>query len=59
MRPSRPGIWLGTMLTRKLPMLERVALDNKMTRIVWAQMARGGVCQSPTVAAKVGLRSCS
>ncbi|WP_170121794.1 hypothetical protein [Pararhodobacter aggregans] len=47
------------MLTRKLPMLERVALDNKMTRIVWAQMARGGVCQSPTVAAKVGLRSCS
>lgn len=36
---------------RKPPMLVRVALANKMARIVWALMARGGVYQSPTVAA--------
>ena len=31
--------------------LVRVALANKMARIVWALMARGGVYQSPAVAA--------
>jgi hypothetical protein len=40
---ARPGTWLGGMLTRKPPMLVRVALVNKMARIVWALMARGGV----------------
>lgn len=39
------------MLSRKPPMLVRVALANKMARIVWALMARGGVYQSPAVAA--------
>ena len=48
---ARPGTWLGGMLTRKPPMLVRVALANKMARIVWALMARGGVYQSPAVAA--------
>lgn len=48
---ARPGTWLGEMLTRKPPMLVRVALANKMARIVWALMARGGVYQSPTAAA--------
>lgn len=47
---ARPGTWLGGMLTRKPPMLVRVALANKMARIVWALMARGGVYQSPTAA---------
>ena len=48
---ARPGTWLGAMLTRKPPMLVRVALANKMARIVWALMARGGVYQSPATAA--------
>ena len=48
---ARPGTWLGGMLTRKPPMLVRVALANKMARIVWALMARGGVYQSPAAAA--------
>lgn len=33
---ARPGTWLGGILTRKPPMLVRVALANKMARIVWA-----------------------
>lgn len=37
---ARPGIWLGSMLTHKPPMLVRVALANKMVWIVWALMAR-------------------
>jgi transposase len=48
---ARPGTWLGGMLTRKPPMLVRVALANKMARIVWALMARGGVYRAPALAA--------
>jgi transposase len=48
---ARPGTWLGGMLSRKPPMLVRVALANKMARIVWALMVRGGVYQSPAAAA--------
>ena len=48
---ARSGTWLGWMLTHKPPMLVRVALANKMARIVWALMARGGVYQSPAAAA--------
>ncbi|GGB31637.1 MULTISPECIES: IS110 family transposase [Alphaproteobacteria] len=48
---ARPGTWLAGMLLRKPPMLVRVALANKMARIVWALMARGGVYKSPAVAA--------
>ncbi len=40
---AKPGTWLDGMLSRKSPMLVRVALANKMARIVWALMARGGV----------------
>ena len=47
---AKPGTWLGGMLTRKPPMLVRVALANKMARIVWALMARGGVYKSPATA---------
>ncbi len=32
---ARQGTWLGAMLTGKPPMLVRVALANKMARIVW------------------------
>jgi transposase len=48
---ARPGTWLARMLMRKPPLLVRVALANKMARIVWALMARGGVYQSPAAAA--------
>ena len=48
---ARRGTWLGGMLTRKPPMLVRVALANKMAQIVWALMARGGAYPSPTTAA--------
>ncbi len=48
---AKPGTWLGGMLSRKSPMLVRVALANKMARIVWALMAKGGVYQSPVAAA--------
>jgi len=47
---ARPGTWLGGMLTRKPAMLVRVALANKMARIVWALMARGGVYKAPAAA---------
>lgn len=46
-REAQPGTWLGNLLTRKPPMLVRVALANKIARIVWALMARGGVYRSP------------
>ena len=45
------GSWLGRMLARKPPMLVRVALANKMARIVWALMAKGGTYQAPAVRA--------
>lgn len=48
---ARHGTWLGGMLARKPPMLVRVALANKMARIVLALMARGGVYQSTAAAA--------
>ena len=48
---AKPGTWLGGMLSRKPPMLVRVALANKMARIVRALTARGGVYQSPVAAA--------
>ena len=57
---ARPGTWLGGMLTRKPPMLVRVALADKMARAqptstfvasIWALMARGGAYQSPAAAA--------
>jgi transposase len=47
---AKPGTWLGGMLTRKPPMLVRVALANKMARIVWALMAGGGVYKAPDMA---------
>ncbi len=48
---ARPGTWLAGLIARKPPLLVRVALANKMARIAWALMARGGVYQSPVVAA--------
>ena len=50
-RQAQPGTWLGGMLARKPPMLVRVALANKMARIVWALMAKGEDYRAPAVAA--------
>ena len=50
-RQAQPGTWLGGMLARKPPMLVRVALANKMARIVWALMAKEEDYRAPTVAA--------
>jgi transposase len=48
---AKPGTWLAGLLTRKPPMLVRVALANKMARIVWALMRKGQDYQAPAVAA--------
>jgi transposase len=45
------GSWIARMVARKPPMLVRVALANKMARIIWALMARGGVYRAPVAAA--------
>ena len=41
------GSWLGRMLARKPRMLVIVALANKLARIVWALLAKGGVYGAP------------
>ena len=48
---AQQGTWLGGLLARKPGMLVRVALANKLARIVWALMARGGVYKAPVAAA--------
>jgi hypothetical protein len=35
------------MLARKPPLLVRGALANKMARVIWALMARGGISRAP------------
>jgi transposase len=45
------GSWMARMLACKPPMLVRVALANKMARIVWALMAKGGTYRAPGAAA--------
>lgn len=48
---ARSGTWLAGMLERKPTMLVRVALANKMARIVWALMKSGEVYRAPAMAA--------
>jgi transposase len=45
------GSWMARLLARKPPMLVRVALANKMARMVWALMAKGGIYRVPAAAA--------
>lgn len=42
-----PGTWLEGMLARKPATLVRVALANKMARIVWAIMPGNQTYQAP------------
>jgi transposase len=41
------GSWIARMVSRKPPMLVRVALANKMARVIWALMAKGGIYRAP------------
>lgn len=50
-RAARPGTWLAGMLSRKPSMLVRVALANKMARVVWALMLKGEDYRAPAAAA--------
>src|SRR5262249_37360433 len=43
--------WLAQMLARKPKMLVTVALANKMARIIWALLVKGGVYRTPIMAA--------
>ncbi len=44
------GSWLERMLAKKPRMLVAAALANKMARIAWALMAKGGVYRAPALA---------
>lgn len=44
------GSWLGRMMAKKPRMLVAVALANRMARVAWALMAKGGVYRNPAVA---------
>ena len=48
-RRGRPH--MARMLARKPPMLVIVALANKIARIVWALITKGGVYRAPAVPA--------
>ena len=50
-RGATAGSWLARMLARKPRMLVTVALANKMARIVWALLVKGGTYKAPAVAA--------
>ncbi len=50
-RGAPAGSLLDRMLRRKPPMLVRVALANKMARIVWALLAHGGIYRAPIATA--------
>jgi len=45
------GSWLARMLARKPRMLVAVALANKIARVAWALMSRGGVYEASAAAA--------
>jgi len=50
-RGAPKGSWLAQMLARKPKMLVTVALANKMARIVWALLVKGGTYKTPAAAA--------
>jgi transposase len=49
-RGAPKGSWLAQMLARKPKMLVTVALANKIARIVWALLVKGGVYRAPVAA---------
>ena len=49
-RGAVAGSWLARMLARKPRMLVTTALANKMARIVWALLVKGGIYRVPVAA---------
>lgn len=49
-KPPAPTSWLARMLARKPRMLVITALANKIARVVWALMAKGGIYRERTEA---------
>lgn len=45
---GRPGSWLSNMLGRKPRMLVAIAMANKLSRIVWAMLARNQEYRDPS-----------
>ena len=54
-RGAPKGTWLAQMLARKPKMLVTVALANKMARIVWALLAKGGSYRAQVACSSVTL----
>jgi transposase len=50
-RKEQAGQWLKRIMATKPPLVARVALANKMARIVWALMANGGTYRAPVAVA--------
>ena len=50
-RGAPKGSCLAQMLARKPKMLVTVALANKIARIIWALLVKGGTYRTPAVAA--------
>ena len=50
-RGAATGSWLARMMSKKPRMLVAIALANRIARIAWALMAKGGVYTSPAAAA--------
>lgn len=50
-RGAPAGSWLARMMARKPRMLVAIALANRIARVAWALMAKGGVYRSPAAAA--------
>ena len=50
-RGAPAGSWLARMMARKPSMLVAIALANRIARVAWALMAKGGVYKSPAAAA--------
>lgn len=49
-RAAAGASWIEDLLRRKPSRLVAIALANKMARIAWALMTRGGIFRSPTAA---------
>ena len=50
-RGAPAGSWLARMMERKPRMLVAVALANRIARIAWALMAKGGIYRASVIAA--------
>jgi transposase len=51
LRKDQAGAWLKRIMAAKPPLVARVALANKIARVVWALMANGGTYRAPAAVA--------